>query len=118
MKNGLILLGMLFFACTALLAQPQGPRGVNLDEIPGITAEQKEKVQAEITKQRETMMAAFQEGGFDGNMDEMRAKMEALRTETNKKIAGILTEEQFKVYAEKEAALRPNGPGGGGGGPR
>lgn len=120
MKKGLMLLGMLLFACSSLFAQPQGPRGVNLDEIPGITAEQKTKVQAELTKQREAMMSFFQQGGTD-DREAMMKKMEELRAETNKKIAGILTEEQYKAYAEKEAALRqrgPGGPGGQGGGPR
>ncbi|MDR0954201.1 MAG: hypothetical protein LBM20_02310 [Rikenellaceae bacterium] len=131
MKKVTMMLCMLFLACAAAVAQPpQGGRpqggpqgqggqprfGVNLDEIPEITADQKTKVQAELTKQMEAMRALFEQGGGQGDMQANMQKMQELHEKTNQAIAKILTKEQFKVYTDKEAEMMQRMMGGGPGG--
>lgn len=116
MKNAMIVLALCLMACTSLAAQPQprqgGPRGVNLDEIPGITTEQKEKIEQAQAAQREEMrklMAESRESRqqmTDAERDARRKQMEEMRAKAEKEIEGILTPDQFKVYQEKQAAQR------------
>lgn len=54
-------------------------------------------------------------GGGQPDFQAMREKMQPLLQERDKKLQGILTEDQFKIWKEQiEPSLRPRRQGGGG----
>jgi periplasmic protein CpxP/Spy len=94
--------------------RPDRPRGLNaeaqlerLSEQLSLTADQKPKVKA-VLEERTKVGAAARELP----QEERRAKMQAAREDMDKKLKGILTEEQYKKY---EALPRGRGQGGPGG---
>lgn len=99
----------------ALQAQEQkkgGGRGMNpeqqvarIDEAVTLTADQKTKVTAILTKVQEKVAALPQE--------ERREKGQELRTAANKEIRALLTPEQQTKF---DAIPQGRGQGGGGGG--
>ena len=87
-----------------------------------ITAEQKEKIEKaqqasadEVrSKMRELFRGGNRGGSGDGNFDEMRKKMTALRADADKKILAVLTAEQqsqFEVMKGKKIDLPQRGFG-------
>jgi len=63
-------------------------------------------------KMRDEMMSA----GGQPDFQAMREKMQPLIDERDKKLQGILTQDQFKTWKEQiEPSLRPRRQGGGGG---
>ena len=113
----MMILAIGLVMCTAVSAQqggrgPGGPQrgGVNLDEIPGITADQKEKIGKIQAAQREEMQKVFGESResrqqmTEAQRTEMRKKMEEMREKSLKEIESVLTPDQFKVYKEKMEA--------------
>lgn len=89
-----------------------------------ISDEQKEKIAAVRTEQREKMGELFRQGGQDQDRDAMREKFQKLRTENEKQVLDVLTtaqQAQFeKMKGEKfeldMSALGAGGRGGPGGG--
>lgn len=81
-------------------------------------------VQIEMAKMRAERQKMQAEGGGRGNMDrqammQRRNKLEKLRTDTDKKVKGILDKKQYKAYQAAMEELMPQQrgrPGGGGGG--
>jgi Spy/CpxP family protein refolding chaperone len=65
-----------------------------------LTADQRSKVQALVDAQRQEMRSLFEGAGGPGNFQELRPKMEALRKQTDEKIAAVLTEDQTKQWKE------------------
>ena len=63
-------------------------------------------------KMRDEMMSA----GGQPDFQAMREKMQPLMDERDKKLQGILTQDQFKTWKDQiEPSLRPRRQGGGGG---
>ena len=63
-------------------------------------------------KMRDEMMS----GGGQPDFQAMREKMQPLMDERDKKLQGILTQDQFKTWKDQiEPSLRPHRQGGGGG---
>jgi hypothetical protein len=63
-------------------------------------------------KMRDEMMS----GGGQPDFQAMREKMQPLIDERDKKLQGILTQDQFKTWKDQiEPSLRPRRQGGGGG---
>lgn len=115
MKKVMIMLAACLLASTSLFAQPQGqrgPHGVNLDEIPGITAEQKQKIEAVQAAQREEMQKNMQQNResrqqqTEEQREAMRQQMEQMQEKMNKEVEAILTPEQYKTYQEKQSEMR------------
>jgi len=115
MKKVMIMLATCLLASTSLFAQPQGqrgPQGVNLNEIPGITAEQKQKIEAVRAAQREEMQKNMQQNResrqqqTEEQRETMRLQMEQMQEKMNKEVEAILTPEQYKTYQEKQSEMR------------
>ena len=73
-----------------------------------LTDEQKPKVKAVLEDQQKK----FQELRDESDQDTRRSKMQELRKETEKKMKGILNEEQFKKYQEMSQRRGKKGQGG------
>src|SRR5262249_44062524 len=95
--------------------QLQGPSAIGSPEVAGelkLTDEQKQKVGGILQQQQDAMRQLFQ-GGFTADA---RDKMQAIRKDTDTKIAAVLTPEQQQQWKEMQGAaftLRsfPGGPG-------
>ena len=74
-----------------------------------LTDEQKPKVKAVLEDQQKKM----QDLRNESDQDTRRTKMQDLRKETEKKMKGILNEEQFKKYQEMNQRRGKQGQGGG-----
>lgn len=72
-----------------------------------LTDEQKPKVKAVLEGQQKKM----QEIRDESDQDARRTKMQDLRKETETKMKGILTDEQFKKYQEMSQRRGKKGPG-------
>ncbi|MCG6190979.1 DUF4890 domain-containing protein [Maribellus maritimus] len=121
-------LGFLFvaivFGITLCIAQPQGPRNMNpedmakrqteqIKEAVGLNSDQEKKVYDLNLETSKKMQAMFRENQ-GGDRSAMREKMTAVREEQNKKMKAILTNEQWSKY-EKYLEERRSRFGGGGG---
>lgn len=63
----------------------------------GLTADQKQKIEAAMTANREAMQQAFQ-GGRDQDREQMRARFQQLRTSADEKLLAVLTTAQKAAY--------------------
>jgi Spy/CpxP family protein refolding chaperone len=84
-----------------------------------LTDEQKKKLEAAATANREAMQQAFQGGNRDQNQDrdQMRAKFQELRKTADEKVLAVLTADQ-KAAFEKMKGAAFTMPEGAGRGPR
>jgi hypothetical protein len=120
-------LGFLFVAVvlgtTLSMAQPQGPRNMNpedmakrqteqIKEAVGLSSDQEKEVYDLNLEMSKKMQAMFRENQ-GGDREAMREKMTALREDQNKKMKEILTDEQWPKY-EKYLEERRSRFGGGG----
>ena len=89
-----------------------------LNEVLNFSGNQEEQVGKVLMESMDNMMRMREEmqnsgGGFEG----MREKMQEVRTEQNKKIKEILSEEQwvkYEVYEKERRGKRGQGRSGGG----
>ncbi len=123
-------LGFLFVAIvlgtTLSMAQPQGPRNMNpedmakrqteqIKEAVGLNSDQEKKVYDLSLEMSKKMRTMFQENQ-GGDREAMREKMTTLRGEQNKKMKEILTADQwskYEKYLEDRRSRFGGGPGGG-----
>ncbi|MDA3879257.1 MAG: hypothetical protein PF436_02615 [Prolixibacteraceae bacterium] len=104
---------LVFMAVITMAQPPQGREGrqfspedmakrqtEQMTEDLKLNELQVEKVSALNKKYAEKMRDAFQNA--EGNREQMREKMQTLRTEKDTELKEILTEEQFKKYQEIE----------------
>lgn len=113
----MIALAMCLLACTSLSAQgqnergPEGrraPRGGFMNDISGITEEQKTKVHELQTQQREEMRKMDEQyhQEFRKLVAELRENQQKYRKEAQEKIEQgmekILTADQFAAYKQKQ----------------
>ena len=112
---------LMVFSVSAQQGQGQGQGqrqgqgrsfGVNIDELPGITADQKAKIEKIRTTQREesqklfgTMTREQMQAMTQAQREERTKKMTELNEKTEKEIKAVLTPAQVKVYEEKQAEL-------------
>jgi Spy/CpxP family protein refolding chaperone len=103
---------------------PRG-RGPNFDTVAErlkLTDDQKPKVKA-ILQDMGQKMRDLRQQGQDMSPEDRMAKMKSIRDETDAKMKGVLTEDQFKQWQEMESKMRgprnhpPGGPPPGQGGP-
>jgi Spy/CpxP family protein refolding chaperone len=86
------------------------------DELK-LTDEQRTKIQGIQDEQMANMRSAFQRGGGDGGRPDfsaVRQRMEAMRKQTDEKIAAVLTDDQKKQWKDMLGAsftFPANGPG-------
>ncbi len=74
-----------------------------LDKTVGLTDDQKTKIQAINLDLAKKTSEAMQNNR--GDRDAMRAKMQEIDTERDTKYKTVLTEDQFKKYADEKAKL-------------
>ena len=100
---------------------PPGPgmrgRGPNLDMIAqrlNLTEDQKPKVKAILDEQRQKMRDL--RDNQDLSREDRMAQMQSIRKDTDEKLKGVLTADQFKQWQEMESRMRGprNGPPPGG----
>lgn len=113
-KFGIIIMTILLVSAAAM-AQP-GQRNMDpeemakrqtaqLKEAVGLDNEQKKKAQEiylETGKKMSAMREEMQSGGFEG----MREKMQEMRTEQDKKLKEVLSDEQWKKYEKFQEERR------------
>jgi hypothetical protein len=124
-KLGILLIAVVL-GTTMSIAQPQGGRNMNPEEMAkrqteqikeavGLDKAQEKKVYDLNLESSKQMQAMFQEGQ-GGGMDGMREKMTKMREEQNKKMKAILTEAQWPKYEKYQEEMRARrgqgGPGG------
>ena len=91
-------------------------RADRIKETTKASDDQYKKIYDYFLKESKAMMEQFQQGqgggpgGFD--MEAMQKRMQ----EQEKFLKGVLTEDQYKKYAEEQERMRQGGPGGFGGG--
>jgi Spy/CpxP family protein refolding chaperone len=81
--------------------QQQGISAVAEKEVADelkLTADQRSKIQTIQQEQMQSMRSLFQ--GAGGDFQSLRPKMEAMRKETDEKIAALLTDDQKKSWKE------------------
>ena len=88
------------------LAEPETSDALKL------TADQKTKVQEILAAQMAEQRSLFQDGGGGGDRQAMMEKMQALRKQTDEKLAALLTADQKTKWAELVGApfTFPTGP--------
>jgi len=132
MKKGMLIMVSLLAAAGLSFAQPGNGRGfgtpeenaqrmtARLAEELKLSPAQRDSVYAYVLEQGKATRQLFQEGR-EGDREQMRTKMTALREETDRKILGILNDDQKIGYrewiAERQSRMRNGGPGGPGGRP-
>jgi Spy/CpxP family protein refolding chaperone len=96
---------------------PPGPgmrgRGPNFDTIAqrlNLTEDQKPKVKAIFDEQRQKMRDL--RDNQDLSREDRMAQMQSIRKDTDEKLKGVLTADQFKQWQEMESRMRGprNGP--------
>ncbi len=119
---------LLFFtASISAIAQPGGGRGgdpvqraemqtqMMVDSL-SLSAKQGEKVK-EINLKYANKMKEARAANTDGDWEKMRTTMDAIRTEQNAELRGVLTQEQYDRW-QKIAEVQRQGRGGPGGPPQ
>ena len=96
-------------------AQERGPMLDRLQTELGLSAEQMVKVEKIFAAQAEKRQGMFQEAQQSGDRAALREAMQAMRAETEKKLATVLTDEQMVKYREMAAQMRGGMPGRAGG---
>jgi hypothetical protein len=127
MKKTILFLAILFAGSIAVNAQGGFPRRTVEERVATVhqkldSAFKLDKTQLTATdsvfadfyrstdKKREEMMS-----GGQPDFQAIRASMQPYADERDKKLQGILTEDQFKTFKDQiEPMLRPRRPGGGG----
>jgi len=79
-----------------------------------LTEDQKKKVEAAMTANREAMQQAFQGGGRDQNREQMRERFQQLRKDSDEKVLAVLTAAQKAEFEKLKgpAFTMPEGAGG------
>jgi Spy/CpxP family protein refolding chaperone len=123
LSSGAVSLSQTNTVTNATPAMPrQGMRGMSVEnEFARLTAqlkltdEQKPKVKAVLEERNKKILELRSDSAVP--REDMRAKMLAIREDASKKIKGVLTEEQSKLYDETQqrgrrgAAGPPSGAG-------
>lgn len=92
-----------------------GPNSPMMKDLK-LTAAQKTQIEALGKKMQEKMKAMRDANkGGAGKPEDMRAKMQAFRTDYEAGLKKILTADQWKMYQAKMAEMRKNRPAGPGG---
>ena len=78
-----------------------------------LTDEQKTKVKAVFEEQSKKQQELRSESSL--TPEQRREKAQGMREETNKKMKGILTPDQYTKWEKRAAEMRKQGPGGPGG---
>ncbi len=119
-KNlGVMAMIVALFVSSSVMAQPQGngPKIPDAKEITKMVTKLSEELT--LTKDQETSITKMYTTHFDqvkeatksGRPD--RTKMEALKTELEKSVNSVLTEDQQKLFAEYQKKNAPQRPEGG-----
>jgi hypothetical protein len=111
------VLAALAFASTVATSQPMPghvPPRVDVVNLLNLDAQRAEQVEAIMKNTRERMMAVRQEIGRpadDTTRATMRAAMQAIRAESDKQLAEVLTADELAKL--RDAMPRPRRPGAG-----